>query len=75
MKKITIGIVDDNKDFCEVVSDYLRKQANMEVVFTAEDGGQAITYIRDANLCPDILVLDLILSNQFVKSSIISLSL
>ena len=61
MKKITIGIVDDNKDFCEVVSDYLRKQANMEVVFTAEDGGQAITYIRDANLCPDILVLDLIM--------------
>lgn len=23
MKKINIGIVDDNKDFCEVVSEYL----------------------------------------------------
>ena len=42
MKKITIGIVDDNKDFCEVVEDYLNRQGNMDVIFTAEDGLKAI---------------------------------
>ena len=29
MKKIKVGIVDDNKDFCDVVSEYLKKQDNM----------------------------------------------
>lgn len=32
MKKINIGIVDDNKDFREVVSEYLSAQENMEVL-------------------------------------------
>ena len=28
MKKIRIGVVDDNRDFCDVVTDYLVKQSN-----------------------------------------------
>ena len=27
MKKITIGVVDDNKDFCDVVTEHLKKLA------------------------------------------------
>lgn len=61
MKKITVGIVDDNQDFCEVVTDYLKKQQNMEVVFTAPDGLKAVDLLKDENICPDILVLDLIM--------------
>ena len=33
MKKIRIGIVDDNKDFCEVVSENLSAQENIEVFY------------------------------------------
>ena len=33
MKKIRIGVVDDNRDFCDVVTDYLVKQSNMEIAF------------------------------------------
>ena len=43
MKKITIGVVDDNKDFCDVVTEHLKKQSNMEISFVAHvqggDGG------------------------------------
>lgn len=29
MKKIKIGVADDNQDFCDVVRDYVKKQDNM----------------------------------------------
>ena len=60
MKKIRIGVVDDNRDFCDVVIDYLVKQSNMEIAFVAHDGMEAMEYLKSGN-CPDILVLDLIM--------------
>ena len=63
MKKIKIGIVDDNKDFCGGVSENLSAQENMEVVFTANDGQQAIEEIK-AGQCPEILILDLIMPHM-----------
>lgn len=61
MKKITIGLVDDNLDFCDVVKEHLGKQQNMEVVFIAHDGIKAMEYLNDEEMCPDILILDLIM--------------
>lgn len=60
MKKILVGIVDDNKDFCEVVADYLKKQEHMEISFIANDGLEAIELLKGGNR-PDILILDLIM--------------
>ncbi len=60
MKKIKIGLVDDNKDFCDVVVENLSKQNNMEIIFTANDGLEAIEKLNNGN-CPDILILDLIM--------------
>ena len=60
MEKIRIGVVDDNRDFCDVVTDYLVKQSNMEIAFLAHDGMEAMEYLKSGN-CPDILVLDLIM--------------
>ena len=60
MKKIRIGVVDDNKDFCDVVTDYISKQENMEIVFVANDGLEALDRIQN-DTCPDVLVLDLIM--------------
>ncbi len=60
MKKIRIGVVDDNRDFCDVVTDYLLKQPNMEIAFLAHDGREALERLKSGN-CPDILVLDLIM--------------
>ena len=49
MKKIKIGIVDDNRDFCDVVSENLSEQDNMEVLFTANDGLEAMEEIKDGS--------------------------
>lgn len=60
MEKIRIGLVDDNKDFCDVVTENLLKQSNMEIIFTAHDGLEAIDELNKGK-CPDILILDLIM--------------
>ena len=63
MKKITIGIVDDNRDFCDVVEEYLGEQQNMSIMFVANDGLDAIERIQNGQ-CPDVLVLDLIMPHM-----------
>ena len=64
MKKIKVGVVDDNIDFCEVVHDYLKKQDNIEVIFTASDGVKAMEHLEEEDKCPDILILDLIMPHM-----------
>ena len=61
MKKITIGVVDDNKDFCDVVTGYLSKHQNLEVMFVAKDGNEVIEILKNDDLIPDVLILDLIM--------------
>ena len=61
MKKLTVGIVDDNQDFCDVISKYLEKEDNMKLLFTAKDGVEALEYLGSGKEIPDILVLDLIM--------------
>ncbi len=61
MNKIRVGVTDDNQDFCDVVSEYVRKQDNLELVFTASDGVKAMEIMRDERKCPDVLILDLIM--------------
>lgn len=61
MNKIKVGIVDDNKDFCDVVSDYLKKQSNIELLFVAGDGQKAMEYLESGSEIPDVLILDLIM--------------
>ncbi|MDI6618132.1 MAG: sporulation transcription factor Spo0A [Clostridiales bacterium] len=58
-KKIKVLIADDNKEFCSILSEYLSKQNDMEVVGIAKDGLEALKLISDQN--PDVLVLDIIM--------------
>src|SRR5699024_215746 len=57
--KIRLLLADDNKDFCDVVSAYLNKQEDIEVVATAHDGIDAFNKIRE--LKRDIAVSDSIM--------------
>ncbi len=54
--KIKVLLADDNKDFCDVVSNYLSKQEDIEVVAIAYDGIDA--YNKILSLKPDIAILD-----------------
>ncbi|AOT68141.1 sporulation transcription factor Spo0A [Geosporobacter ferrireducens] len=59
MKSISVLIADDNKDFCEILSEYLGKQEDLEIVGIAKDGLEAIELISQKS--PDVLVLDIIM--------------
>ena len=59
-KKIKVGIADDNRDFCDVVVEYIKKQDNMEVLFTAGDGLETLELLESGKI-PDVLVLDMIM--------------
>ena len=57
--KIKIVIADDNKEFCDIVSEYIHKQDDMEISGVANDGLEALDLISKTE--PDIVVLDIIM--------------
>ncbi len=57
--KIKVLIVDDNKDFCEILSEYLQKQDDIEIVGVANNGKEAIEIIPQK--LPDLVILDIIM--------------
>jgi len=58
-RKIKIVIADDNKEFCNILSEYLKKQNDFDVVGVAKDGVEALKLISQEN--PDVVVLDIIM--------------
>ena len=48
--KIQVIIADDNKEFSEILSEYLNNQGDIEVIGTAKDGNEACELI--AEKCP-----------------------
>lgn len=58
-KKIKVLIADDNKDFCDIMGEYLKKQDDIEVMGIANDGKEAIELI--SNELPDLIILDIIM--------------
>lgn len=57
--RISVLIADDNKDFCDIISKYLGKQDDMEVIGIANDGMEAVQMIFD--LQPKVVILDIIM--------------
>lgn len=54
-----VVIVDDNLDFCQILQDYFKKQADMKVVGVGHNGLEALELVRTKK--PDILILDVIM--------------
>ena len=61
MDKIRVLISDDNKDFCEILKEFLSAQEDMEIVGIANDGVEALELI--SALEPEIVILDVIMPN------------
>lgn len=59
MENISIVIADDNKDFCDILSEYLSKQEDLDIIGIAKDGLEAIELVTKK--LPDVLVLDIIM--------------
>ncbi|MGI6778062.1 MAG: sporulation transcription factor Spo0A [Acetivibrionales bacterium] len=58
-KKIKVVIADDNKEFGDILCEYLNNQEDIEVVGVARDGLEAYDYITTKK--PDIAILDIIM--------------
>ncbi|WP_139905323.1 sporulation transcription factor Spo0A [Clostridium thermarum] len=58
-KKINVVIVDDNKEFCNILKDYLSAEDDINIYGIAHDGVTAIKLIEET--VPDIVVLDIIM--------------
>mgnify|MGYP003195504440 CR=1 FL=1 len=54
--KLRILIADDNKDFCDLVCNFLEKQEDMDVIGVAYDGIEAYEKIMSEK--PDVAILD-----------------
>ena len=42
MKRIKIGIADDNKEFCEILVDYFKEKEDIDLAFVSHDGIKTI---------------------------------
>jgi two-component system response regulator (stage 0 sporulation protein A) len=62
MLKVKVGIADDNRDFCEILTGFLAKQEEIEISFIAHDGLQTIEAIKKQ--VPDVLILDMIMPHM-----------
>lgn len=56
---IRVLVADDNRDFCDVLGDYIRKQPDMELAGVAHSGTDVLEYLEDA--AADVLILDIIM--------------
>lgn len=59
MNNITVGIADDNKDFCEILKDYFETQDKISISFIVHDGISAVDAVKKNQ--PDILILDMVM--------------
>ena len=61
-ERITVLIADDNKDFCDIISQYLSRQDDIEVLGIAHDGVDTMNQVK--RFQPDVLVLDIIMPHM-----------
>lgn len=59
MSKIKVLIADDNREFIELLKDYLMEQQDIEVIGVAYNGNEVLHNLED--VIPDVLILDIIM--------------
>ena len=58
-EKIKLVLADDNKDFCQLLKEYLSNEEDIEILGIAKDGIEALDLVQKTQ--PDLLVLDVIM--------------
>ncbi len=56
---VRVVMVDDNREFCQLLEEYLNEQENISVVGVGYNGVEGLKLVKEKE--PDILVLDLIM--------------
>lgn len=61
LPKTRVLIADDNREYLEVLSGYMKANPKIEIVGMAYDGNEAVSMIRMTE--PDVLILDMVMPN------------
>ncbi|MWC28380.1 sporulation transcription factor Spo0A [Paenibacillus sp. MMS18-CY102] len=61
MTKIEVLLADDNREFTNLLSEYISEQSDMVVTGVAYNGEEVIQLLEDARKVPDVLILDIIM--------------
>lgn len=61
MQKIEVLLADDNREFTNLLAEYISDQEDMEVTGIAYNGEEVLQRISDAHKIPDVLILDIIM--------------
>ncbi|WP_164218095.1 sporulation transcription factor Spo0A [Virgibacillus sp. YIM 98842] len=59
MDKISVVLVDDNKELVQLMEDYFDEQEDIEVIGTAYNGKDCLSLLEETK--PDVLLLDIIM--------------
>lgn len=60
MQKIQVLLADDNREFTNLLSEYISGQEDMEVAGVAYNGDEVLEFIETGKI-PDVLILDIIM--------------
>ncbi|MEW6172147.1 MAG: sporulation transcription factor Spo0A [Bacillota bacterium] len=58
-KTVRVVLADDNREFCELLKDFLNQQPDFELVGVAYNGLEAVEVIEETH--PDVVILDIIM--------------
>ncbi|MBC8080811.1 MAG: sporulation transcription factor Spo0A [Gorillibacterium sp.] len=61
MHKIDVLLADDNREFTELLGEFINNQDDMSVVGVAYNGNEVIRFMEQAKKIPDVLILDIIM--------------
>ncbi|MEK3881535.1 sporulation transcription factor Spo0A [Paenibacillus sp. PL2-23] len=61
MHKIEVLLADDNREFTNLLSEYISEQSDMTVSGVAYNGEEVIRHLEQSRNVPDILILDIIM--------------
>lgn len=61
MQKIEVLLADDNREFTNLLSEFIDNQGDMEVTGVAYNGNEVLRLIEEQKKVPDVLILDIIM--------------
>ncbi|MBP1906640.1 two-component system response regulator (stage 0 sporulation protein A) [Paenibacillus turicensis] len=61
MQKIEVLLADDNREFTNLLAEYISEQDDMVVTGIAYNGEEVLEMIENADKIPDVLILDIIM--------------
>jgi two-component system response regulator (stage 0 sporulation protein A) len=61
LQKIEVLLADDNREFTNLLSEFIDDQEDMSVVGVAYNGNEVLRFIEQQRKAPDVLILDIIM--------------